>query len=96
MTDRESANGTESTEELRREIHETRAELGETVEALAAKLDVKQRLRDEADHVKASASAKAEEARHTAAAKASEPPVQLIAAVAVAVVLVLLVRRARR
>jgi hypothetical protein len=36
-------------EDLRREIEQTRAELGETVEALAAKADVKARVHDAAD-----------------------------------------------
>jgi len=34
------------TEEIRRKIEETRAELGETVEALAAKADVKARVKE--------------------------------------------------
>lgn len=96
MTAEDPQNGTPSTEELRREIDETREELGETVEALAAKLDVKQRLHDKADEVKADAGAKAQDARETAAAAAAEPPVQLIAAGVALVLVVLLVRRARR
>lgn len=39
-------------EALRREIEQTRAELGETVEALAAKADVKARAQDAVDDVK--------------------------------------------
>jgi hypothetical protein len=39
-------------EGLREEIEHTRAELGETLEALAAKADVKARLRDAADDAK--------------------------------------------
>ena len=39
-------------EELREEIEHTRAELGETLEALAAKADVKARLHDAADDAK--------------------------------------------
>ena len=39
-------------EELRREIEQTRAELGETVEALAAKADVKARAHEAADDVR--------------------------------------------
>jgi hypothetical protein len=40
-------------ETLRREIAQTRAELGETVQALAAKADVKARLQETADDAKA-------------------------------------------
>src|ERR1044071_8255407 len=43
------------TEALRQEIARTRAELGETVEALAAKADVKARVRDQMDVVAAKA-----------------------------------------
>jgi predicted nucleic acid-binding Zn-ribbon protein len=39
-------------EGLRREIEHTRAELGETVEALAAKADVKKRLQESAEDAK--------------------------------------------
>jgi ElaB/YqjD/DUF883 family membrane-anchored ribosome-binding protein len=39
-------------EALRREIEQTRAELGETVEALAAKADVKARAHEAVDDVK--------------------------------------------
>ena len=43
---------------LRAEIEQTRAALGETVSALAAKADVKARARDKADELKAEAKAK--------------------------------------
>lgn len=46
MSERNGSNG--STEALREEIRQTRAELGETVQALAAKADVKRRLRQSA------------------------------------------------
>jgi hypothetical protein len=42
-------------EQLRAEIEETRQDLGETVEALAAKTDVKTRARAKADEVKTTA-----------------------------------------
>ncbi|RKN39390.1 DUF3618 domain-containing protein [Micromonospora endolithica] len=44
--------GTGDTEALREEIRRTRVELGETMEALAAKADVKARLRSSADQAK--------------------------------------------
>ncbi len=42
-------------EQLRAEISETREDLGDTVEALAAKTDVKTRARERADELKSSA-----------------------------------------
>jgi ElaB/YqjD/DUF883 family membrane-anchored ribosome-binding protein len=46
------SNGTADSEALRDGIKRTRAELGETVQALAAKADVKARLRDSAEQAK--------------------------------------------
>ena len=43
-----TGNGTGDAEALREEIRRTRVELGETVEALAAKADVKARLKESA------------------------------------------------
>ena len=48
-------------EELRREIEETRAELGDTVEALSHKADVKGRAKDKVEERKQAVSAKADE-----------------------------------
>ncbi|TCB96005.1 DUF3618 domain-containing protein [Micromonospora zingiberis] len=45
-------NGTGDTEALRDEIRRTRVELGETMEALAAKADVKKRLKSSADQAR--------------------------------------------
>ncbi|MEV6692436.1 DUF3618 domain-containing protein [Micromonospora sp. NPDC051196] len=45
-------NGTGDTEALRAEIRRTRVELGETMEALAAKADVKKRLKSSADQAR--------------------------------------------
>ncbi|MET8093308.1 DUF3618 domain-containing protein [Micromonospora sp. NPDC005220] len=47
-----SGNGTGDTEALREEIRRTRVELGETMEALAAKADVKARLKESAEQAK--------------------------------------------
>jgi hypothetical protein len=47
--------GAAGAEALRSEIARTRAELGETVEALAAKADVKARVRERVDEAKANA-----------------------------------------
>jgi len=49
---------TSEPQELRDEIEQTRADLGETVEALAAKADVKARAKDAVDQVKADVTAK--------------------------------------
>ena len=48
-------------EQLRTEIDETREDLGDTVEALAAKTDVKTRARERADELKSSALHKKDE-----------------------------------
>ena len=48
-------------EQLREEIQETRRELGDTVEALAAKADVKSRLREKVEATKESAAHKKDE-----------------------------------
>ena len=53
-------------EQLRREIEETRAELGDTVEALSHKADVKARAGEKVDERKQAASAKAEELKQKA------------------------------
>ncbi|MFD8572620.1 DUF3618 domain-containing protein [Streptomyces sp. NPDC059639] len=50
-------------EELRERVERTRAELGDTVEALAAKADVKGRAKDRAAQVKDQATAKADALR---------------------------------
>jgi len=50
-----------SPEQLRAEIEETREDLGDTVEALAAKTDVKARARERADELKRSALLKKDE-----------------------------------
>jgi ElaB/YqjD/DUF883 family membrane-anchored ribosome-binding protein len=47
-----TGNGAGDREALRAEIQRTRAELGETVEALAAKADVKARLKDSAEQTR--------------------------------------------
>ncbi|MEU1602753.1 DUF3618 domain-containing protein [Micromonospora matsumotoense] len=50
--DNGTGNGTGDTEALREEIRRTRVELGETMEMLAAKADVKARLKDSAEQAK--------------------------------------------
>ncbi|MEJ7893828.1 MAG: DUF3618 domain-containing protein [Solirubrobacteraceae bacterium] len=52
-------------EEIRAEIEQTRNELGDTVEALGAKTDVKGRAQDKVDEMKTSAQDKVEELKTT-------------------------------
>jgi hypothetical protein len=80
-----SGNGKVDTEALRAEIRQTRAELGETVQALAAKADVKARVRTSVAHT---------------TERARENRTQLVAAAtavtgALAAIVVLLVMRKR-
>ena len=57
-----SENGEQrSAEEIRRDIEETREQLGDTVEALAAKTDVKAQARQRVEEVKGNVQAKREE-----------------------------------
>jgi len=55
---------------LRSDIERTREELGETVEALAAKADVKARAREKVDDVKVRAQEQVEQAKEAAKDKA--------------------------
>jgi cobalamin biosynthesis Mg chelatase CobN len=57
---------------LREDIRQTRAELGETVQALAAKADVKARAKDSVEQTKAKVKAQAAEATERVADKVKE------------------------
>ncbi|MET7608382.1 DUF3618 domain-containing protein [Streptomyces avermitilis] len=61
-----------SPEQLRKQIEQTRHELGETVEDLAAKTDVKARAQEKATALKEQAGAKAAELTGQVKAKAAE------------------------
>jgi hypothetical protein len=63
----DTANEQRSPEEIRRDIEETRGDLGDTVEALAAKADVKAQAKDKAEEVKAQAKDKAGEVKQKVA-----------------------------
>ena len=62
----ESTSGDAKVAALRNEIEQTRAELGETVEELAARADVKGRAKDKVEETKARAVATAVEAKDKA------------------------------
>jgi cobalamin biosynthesis Mg chelatase CobN len=85
-------------EELRAGIKQTRAELGETVQALAAKADVKARARDQVEQVKEKALGQVEQAKVRAreVATATPVPIALVVAGVAAVVGIILVVRGRR
>src|SRR3954467_9973203 len=59
--DTTQAGETRSPEEIRRDIEATREELGDTVEALAAKADVKAQAKDRVDSVKEQAREKVDD-----------------------------------
>ena len=83
----------QDTEQLRREIERTRAELGATVEALSHKADLKAQARAKAEQAKAQVREKAELARSQAQQK---PAVPLAAGIGVAIVALWLIRRRKR
>jgi hypothetical protein len=67
----EGTEGTRSPEEIRADIAETREEVGDTVEALAAKSDVKAQARARVEEIKGNVKAKADQAK--AKAQSSTP-----------------------
>jgi hypothetical protein len=83
----------QDTEQLRREIERTRAELGATVEALSHKADVRAQARARAELAKQQARQKVELARTQAQQK---PAVPLAAGIGVAIAALWLIRRRRR
>ena len=69
--------------ELREDIEQTRQQLGQTAEALAAKADVKARAKQKVSQVKEQAAARAAQAREQAADGWLSNPSALAAAAAV-------------
>ena len=102
MTDQQKTDPEKTPEELRSEIEDTREQLGETVEQLAAKADVKARAQEKVEERKQAARDKVEEVKqtttHTAqtgvAQAKSKPYIPALAIVAAVGVVVLLRRRA--
>jgi ElaB/YqjD/DUF883 family membrane-anchored ribosome-binding protein len=100
-----SGNGSGDTEALRAEIEQTRAALGDTVQALAAKADVKARVRESAAQTRAKVRQRAAETtaqlreqatNASAGARQAPVPWPAVAAAATAAVLAVLVLRWRR
>jgi ElaB/YqjD/DUF883 family membrane-anchored ribosome-binding protein len=93
----------QDTEQLRRDIERTRAELGATVEALSHKADLKAQARAKAEQAKVQARSKAEHAKTMGREKAElarsqaqqNPAVPLAAGIGVAIVALWLIRRRR-
>ena len=90
-------------EEIRREIERTRRELGDTVDALAHKANVKEQARLKKEEVKEQARAKKDEVTRQARAKTGEAqervkanPTPLAAAIGGGIALLLLLRFLRR
>lgn len=100
-----AGDGSGDVERLRAEIQRTRADLGETVQALAAKADVKARMKESADRTRQRVR---EQATHTAdvirgsardageKARRKAVPWAVVAVGAVAVTVLLFVVRGRR
>jgi hypothetical protein len=93
MTDYRTVDGAPDVEALREEIRHTRADLGETVQALAAKADVKARMKESAAHTKD----RVRESLHEAVESVRRRPAPWLAAAAAAAALIaLVVVRGRR
>jgi ElaB/YqjD/DUF883 family membrane-anchored ribosome-binding protein len=92
-------------EQLREEIAETREDLGDTVEALAAKADVKAQAQAKVEETKAQAQQKVEETKAQAQQKVEEtseqvkenpvPVAALAGGVAAGILLLVLLKRKR-
>jgi uncharacterized protein YdbL (DUF1318 family) len=68
----EKTEETRSPEEIRADIEQTREEVGDTVEALAAKTDVKAQARERIDEIKGNVRAKADELKTKAQSSTPE------------------------
>ena len=75
--EQENTSGPAADAELREDIERTREQLGETVEALAAKTDVKARARKKVSQAKEQATARAAAAQEQAAARIDLARVQV-------------------
>jgi hypothetical protein len=82
-----------SPEEIQKEIEDTRAELGETVAAVAEATDVKRQAQAKVADVKAQASAKADEAKAKAREFGNPKPLAIAGGVLALALLWRLIRR---
>lgn len=82
-------------EALRRHIAETRRDLGETVEELAQKADVKAQVRERVDERKESLRESGDRAQEVVSAQASQRGPQIAAGAIAALILLLVLRRRR-
>jgi hypothetical protein len=85
-------------EELRAEIKRTRTDLGETVQALAAKADVKARAKEQVDVARERAleTVRTNRERALVTVRTNQVPIAIVVAGAMAVVGIILVLRGRR
>jgi hypothetical protein len=93
-----SAPGKPDVEALRAEIKQTRSELGETVQALAAKADVKARAKEQVDVARERAleTVRTNRERALVTVRTNQVPIAIVVAGAMAVVGIILVLRGRR
>jgi hypothetical protein len=91
-----SASGTRTPGQIQADIERTRAEVGDTVEALAEKTDVKARVHDRVEEVKAKVAENTPDSTHSAAEKVRANPVPFAAGAALLFVFWLGRRSARR
>ena len=87
--------GQRSAAEIRADIEETREELGDTVEALAAKTDVKARAQERVDEIKQEARAKVPDSPQSALDTVRANPVPVIVGAAVVLAIVIWRRSGR-
>lgn len=72
MSDKNGSSGKPDVDAIREEIAQTRADLGETVQALAAKADVKARAKDQVELTKQRAKDQVELTKHKVKAQAAD------------------------
>lgn len=72
MEDTRKNGAPQDLDELRAEIERTRAELGDTVQALAAKADVKARAKDQVEQAKAAMAGRVHDAKDAVTTRATE------------------------
>ncbi|MEH1125828.1 DUF3618 domain-containing protein [Micromonospora sp. CPCC 206061] len=87
-------NGSGDVEMLREDIRQARADLGETVQALAAKADVKARVRASAEHTRERALAQVHDAG-VAVRRNAVPWAAMVAGATAAIIVLMVIQRRR-